>query len=372
MSIGVGLFTATTWGWDVVRIWPWAQYRNPYSGGWEIKSARVLEILWAVGFYHRLPGDSSARAILEHPHLAWPFLFLFPFTDLWLAFCPGTEGLGVFRDFPDSTTPASVRQDSARQYQSPSDGLKTVCAGLWHLRHKLNNNWALCWQHVMTGVVNKLAQGPLSYVAIVSHDHSSTPSHSWGCCVYPAWGCPGWGCPGWEPAPAHLLLHWWHRSSVGPGPLPPAAELPLRSEAMCPGTHPGRQLPQLHPTITITPPSCLPPTSYQSTPWNSSWAWTPENWAETLEKRNYKWCLETQMYQNGHSGKFQNFVGRPHIYVVVYSSFCFFLPWGGAPFLEVLQYQVDAWSGQSKLLILTPSSKNPFNTLSSDRGRIRY
>lgn len=26
------------------------------------------------------------------------------------------------------------------------------------------------------------------------------------------------------------------------------------------------------------------------------------------------------------------------------------IPWGGAPFLEVLQYQVDAWSGQSKLL----------------------
>lgn len=59
-----------------------------------------------------------------------PFLFLFPSTDLWLDFCPGTEGLGEFRDLPDSTTPASVRQDSARQYQSPSDGLKTVCAGL--------------------------------------------------------------------------------------------------------------------------------------------------------------------------------------------------------------------------------------------------
>ena len=260
MSIGVGLFTATTWGWDVVRIWPWAQYRNPYSGGWEIKSARVLEILWAVGLYHRLPGDSSARAILEHPHLAWPFLFLFPFTDLWLAFCPGTEGLGVFRDFPDSTTPASVRQDSARQYQSPSDGLKTVCAGLWHLRHKLNNNWALCWQHVMTGVVNKLAQGPLSYVAIVSHDHSSTPSHSWGCCVYPAWGCPGWGCPGWEPAPAHLLLHWWHRSSVGPGRLPLQLNCPS-------GVRPCAQAPtQVGSSPSSTPPSpsphrhaCLPP-----------------------------------------------------------------------------------------------------------------
>ena len=33
------------------------------------------------------------------------------------------------------------------------------------------------------------------------------------------------------------------------------------------------------------------------------------------------------------------------------------VPWGGAPFLEVLQYQVDAWSGRSKLLFQLPAPK---------------
>ena len=32
-------------------------------------------------------------------------------------------------------------------------------------------------------------------------------------------------------------------------------------------------------------------------------------------------------------------------------------PGGGAPFLEVLQYQVDAWSGRSKLLFQLPAPK---------------
>ena len=32
-------------------------------------------------------------------------------------------------------------------------------------------------------------------------------------------------------------------------------------------------------------------------------------------------------------------------------------PQGGAPFLEVLQYQVDAWSGRSKLLFQLPAPK---------------
>ena len=32
-------------------------------------------------------------------------------------------------------------------------------------------------------------------------------------------------------------------------------------------------------------------------------------------------------------------------------------PEGGAPFLEVLQYQVDAWSGRSKLLFQLPAPK---------------
>ena len=32
-------------------------------------------------------------------------------------------------------------------------------------------------------------------------------------------------------------------------------------------------------------------------------------------------------------------------------------PRGGAPFLEVLQYQVDAWSGRSKLLFQLPAPK---------------
>lgn len=77
------------------------------------------------------------------------------------------------------------------------------------------------------------AQGPLSYVAIVSHGHSSTPPTSWGCRSPPRVGGPAW-----EPAPAppaplmtsqpHGVMH-----------LPPAAELLLRSEAMCPGTQVG-------------------------------------------------------------------------------------------------------------------------------------
>ena len=37
--------------------------------------------------------------------------------------------------------------------------------------------------------------------------------------------------------------------------------------------------------------------------------------------------------------------------------FFFVSPEGGAPFLEVLQYQVDAWSGRSKLLFQLPAPK---------------
>ena len=41
------------------------------------------------------------------------------------------------------------------------------------------------------------------------------------------------------------------------------------------------------------------------------------------------------------------------------SAFGYFhkCPRGGAPFLEVLQYQVDAWSGRSKLLFQLPAPK---------------
>ena len=41
------------------------------------------------------------------------------------------------------------------------------------------------------------------------------------------------------------------------------------------------------------------------------------------------------------------------IYLFIYLS----PPRGGAPFLEVLQYQVDAWSGRSKLLFQLPAPK---------------
>lgn len=38
-------------------------------------------------------------------------------------------------------------------------------------------------------------------------------------------------------------------------------------------------------------------------------------------------------------------------------SFFFYFPRGGAPFLEVLQHQVDVRSGQSKLLLHLPAPK---------------
>ena len=41
------------------------------------------------------------------------------------------------------------------------------------------------------------------------------------------------------------------------------------------------------------------------------------------------------------------------IYFFLFFFFFFF----GAPFLEVLQYQVDAWSGWSKLLFQLPAPK---------------
>lgn len=44
-------------------------------------------------------------------------------------------------------------------------------------------------------------------------------------------------------------------------------------------------------------------------------------------------------------------------FLVFFSNSIVFPGWGSAPFLEVLQYQVDAWSGQSKLLFHLPVPK---------------
>lgn len=70
----------------------------------------LWEALWAVGACHGLPGDTGSRCVLEHPHLRWPLLFLFPLADLRLAFwawsyplppsVPGGKGLEVLGTFP--------------------------------------------------------------------------------------------------------------------------------------------------------------------------------------------------------------------------------------------------------------------------------
>ena len=50
--------------------------------------------------------------------------------------------------------------------------------------------------------------------------------------------------------------------------------------------------------------------------------------------------------------KLGKLLSSEHTYIILSLTF-----WKSAPFLEVLQYQVDAWSGWSKLLFLLPNLK---------------